>query len=631
MKYTRGIALFALFAIVAPSALAMDRVRVETHTNQAVAKFGVTGRGVVVALIDRGIDWLNQDFRNDDGTTRIAYIFDMGDDTGAHAPGNPYGFGTIYTRAQIDAALAGGPALPTRDALGHGTTTAAIAAGNGRGLPDRRYRGIAPDATIIAVKITGGAPAHDDQAAEPGFYLGDAKIVTAIDFVRAKARELGMPAVMLANVGSQQGPTDGTSALARGIDAAVGPGIPGLVFVTGPGDDGGTPNRCGGTVAAGATAAIQIQKGDGALRFDLWYSEQDRFDVSVDTPAGSRGPYPSPASASATVVRTEPEFVMRHLGADAEPFGATSPKRELLIDFSGPAGTYTVNLVGQTVVDGRFDGIINPATFSGSAAANKFLTFVAPGSIWDGASARNNICPGDYVIRNNWIDIDGASRSLTGEGVPGELWRGSSVGPTFDGRLGVDVVAPGNSLFTTYNTKSYYATFRFNLIQDGMGLYGRASAVSAAAPSVTGIIALMLEMDPSLDAAEVKAILQRTARRDRFTGSAPSPEWGYGKVDAFGALAALESGTPPTILKLKVNLTKSSVAATGSGFVGAVEVFADGFAFASPSKVKGGTKVTQKGVLANGMTLSQYVSPGQTVTFYFRNAQGGTATASYTR
>ena len=72
---------------------------------------------------------------------------------------------------------------------------------------------------------------------------------------------------------------------------------------------------------------------------------------------------------------------------------------------------------------------------------------------------------------------------------------------------------------TTYNPASWWATFRWNLIHDGGGFYGAASAVSAANPIVTGIIALMLDADPTLDAIEVRDILQATARADAFTGA----------------------------------------------------------------------------------------------------------------
>jgi subtilisin family serine protease len=173
------------------------------------------------------------------------------------------------------------------------------------------------------------------------------------------------------------------------------------------------------------------------------------------------------------------------------------------------------------------------------------MAFAVPGyTIWDLASATNNICPNDYVHRTNWVDIDGFPESNAGQGEIGQLWEGTGTGPTYDGRTGIDVSAPGDSVFTTYNTNSYWETFRFNLIQDGLGLYGRASATSAANPLVTGIIALMLQANPRLDAAMVKKILQQSARADSFTGPVPNPQWGYGKVDASNAVYLVRSTLP---------------------------------------------------------------------------------------
>jgi minor extracellular serine protease Vpr len=524
--------------LVSP-AFCMDKVRVSTGVDTAVSQFGVTGRGVIVALLDRGIDWKNLDFRNDDGTTRIAYIFDLTDDSGASAPGNTYGRGTIYTRAQINAALTGGPTLATRDAGGHGTNTAAIAAGSGRNSPGTKYRGVATEATIIVVKVTSdGVPAHDTEQAEAPFN-NPAVFPIAIDFVRDKAHELGFPAVMLLNLGSQGGPTNGLSDFARKIDATVGPGIPGLVFVTGSGDDGGMPNRAGGTVPQSGTVAIQIQKGNATtpLYMDLWYPDTDRFAVTIQGPAGTVGPYTPPATNSNLDTHQTTDFLYQHYGSGVTPFGAQTGKREINVRLDGPAATYTVTLTGSTVVSGHFDATLNPSDIVAANSTNKFLTNVAPGSIKNSASAFNNICPNAYINKTSWTDIDGVPRQLTGEGNPGEIWKGSSIGPTFDGRLGVDVSAPGSDLVTTYGPKSYRATFRSNLINDGGGLYGIQGAVSAASPSVTGIIALMLQANPTLDAAQVKQILQQTAKADSFTGAVPNTTWGYGKVDAVGAVS----------------------------------------------------------------------------------------------
>ena len=487
---------------------------------------------MIVAILDRGIDWQSKDFRNDDGTTRIAYIFDLSDDSGAADRRNAYGRGTIYTGRQIDRALAAGTNLATRDAFGHGTTTTGIAAGNGRNSADRKYRGIAPNATIIAVKVVAGEGGN-----EPHFYDA-AALPLAIDFVVDKARELSMPVVMLLNLGSIGGPTDGTSALSRKIDDTVGPDHPGIVFVTGTGDDGipsKTRNRATGDVPSRGQRDLRLTLDKGTGDLEVWYDRRQGFAVSIDTPMGRLGPFPpSRFDSSGTGVQ-----VWHYRGGD-DFYGSQNGKRLLFIRFDGAAGAgdYSVRLdhvAGSTRSGIHFDASLNtPFGESG-----RFLNFATPGSIWDGATASpqrgaQQLCNSHPLDRHRW------QRPLVGdEGEVGELWTGSSVGPTVDGRIGVDVSAPGDRVVAPYAPRSYWASFRWNLIADGGGLYGMAGAVSAAAPVVTGIIALMLEVDPTLDAGTVKRILQETARADRFTGRTPNPLWGHGKVDAYEALMAV--------------------------------------------------------------------------------------------
>lgn len=553
-----GFPLALCLAVVVPPARAMDQARVETRVDDAVAKFGVTGQGVIVAILDRGIDWRNNDFRNADGSTRIAAIFDLTDDSGSNSPANPYSVGTIYTRQQINGALTAGTNLVTRDALGHGTTTTGIACGNGSNL--WKYRGVAYNATILVVKIVAeNVPAHGSQPAETAFY-DPSRIPVAINFVRDQATALGMPAVMLLNLGSSGGPTDGTSSLCQAVDAAVGPGIPGLVFVTGSSDDGGTPNHAGGTVTQGGIVALGIHMGNPApLVFDLEYANNDQFDVTIQTPDGLYGPYASPALIFGYDSESASDFQYYHYSGDYNSYGAASQKREIYVSLNGPIGDYTITLSGANVSNGHFDASLNPARFwDTSGNSNYFTTYVVPGyTVWDLASASNNICPNDYVHRTNWVDIDGIPRSNMGQGSIGQSWEGTGIGPTYDGRLGVDVSAPGDSVFTTYNTNSYWATFRFNEIQDGNGLYGRASATSAASPIVTGIIALMLQMNPNLDASMVKQILQQSARADSFTGTVPNVQWGYGKVDAYAALTQVQATLP--LLSLAVSNLQAQV------------------------------------------------------------------------
>lgn len=541
---TRTVTLAAAAAglLLAAACRADPLVEAETRAAAARASHGVTGRGVAVAILDRGIDWTHADFRNADGSTRIAWIFDLTDGSGAGAPGNTYGAGTIYSAAQINAALTGGPVLATRDAVGHGTATAGNCCGNGR-ASNGRYVGIAPEATLIVVKFTSdGAAAHDGQPAEPAFYRPEL-FGKAIDFALDKARELGMPLVMLANFGSQGDRADGSDAFATRIDATVGPGKPGLAFVTGTGDDGGRNNHASATLGAGQTLQLPLRKGiAGTTLVQLWYPAGDRFDVSVRTPGGSYGPYAAPANNTGDT-RTTADFTYGHNGSTF--YG--DRWRLIYLQLTGPLGDYRLDLtarsLGTSASAGSFEATISPG-FHFSNDANRFLAFTQPGkTIWPGASARWNIAPNSYVFRTSWTDLDGVTRSVTDEGAPGELWQGSSIGPTWDGRTGVDLSAPGDRTITTYSPTSFWATARGNLVADGGGRYGIASAVSAAAPLVAGTVALMLQRNPQADAAALKSALQRSARADAFTGTVPNPRFGWGKLDTQAALAAI--GLPP--------------------------------------------------------------------------------------
>jgi len=509
----------------APLLPAMDKARVETKVDEAVRKFGVFGRDVLIAILDRGLDWKNNDFRNPDGTTRLEGILDLSDPSGANAPGNSYG-GTLYTKAQINAALAGGTALTYRDAVGHGTTTTGIAAGNGRNSRDWKYRGEAPKARILSVKIVGGAAAHDDQPAEAAFG-GTPALRTGIDYAVARAVELGLPLVILPNVGNIQGPMDGSSITSKKVDATVGPGKPGIVYVQGSSDDGGEDNHALATVAPGQTVTLNIRKDDNLLlRFEAYYPQADRYDVTVTTPTGSFGPYISPGTNNQSEIRRETPFTYSQFGSAVTLFGPIT-RRMVQVDFNGGPGNYAVTFRATTGGGTPFHAHLNTA-----AGHGEFLDHVVPGAtVNDTSTAFNAIVPNAYVLREKWPNLFGVVNAIRKDHV-GDMWDASGVGPLVDGRLGIDFSAPGSTVLTSAASNAVWGT----KVQDGNGFYTSQGAVSGANPQVTGIVALMLELNPTLDAAQVKQIFQQTARKDDYTGEVPNPTWGYGKLDALAAI-----------------------------------------------------------------------------------------------
>jgi subtilisin family serine protease len=135
MKFFRMLVCVAVIVSLAQLAASDTGVNKDTQNDKASAKYGLTGKGVIVAILDRGIDYAHADFRNADGTTRIKMMWDMSNvnpTLGICDPGQPAPI--VYTEAQINQALQMGTLLGERDAVGHGTVTAGLAAGNGRAV-----------------------------------------------------------------------------------------------------------------------------------------------------------------------------------------------------------------------------------------------------------------------------------------------------------------------------------------------------------------------------------------------------------------------------------------------------------------------------------------------------------------
>ena len=169
------------------------------------------GKGILTAVIDSGIDYSHPDFRNTDGSTRIRALWDQS------IAGNPpegYFLGTEYTQDQINAALQEPTKIrqeqvvPSRDVSGHGTSVAAIAAGNGRGSVGGIYAGVAPESELLIVKL--GNPRREG-------FPRTTELMQGVDYVLRKALEYRMPVAINISFGNTYGSHDGTSLLATEI------------------------------------------------------------------------------------------------------------------------------------------------------------------------------------------------------------------------------------------------------------------------------------------------------------------------------------------------------------------------------------------------------------------------------
>lgn len=151
----------------------------------------ISGQGVLVAIIDSGIDYENQVFRNADGTTRILSLWDQ---TISGNPPKGYVIGTEYTEEEINAALQANTRqerlaiVPSQDVSGHGTSVAGIAAGN-----SPNYQGVAYQSQLLIVKL--GIPREDG-------FPRTTELIQALDYVVRRATEYRMPVAINLSFGN---------------------------------------------------------------------------------------------------------------------------------------------------------------------------------------------------------------------------------------------------------------------------------------------------------------------------------------------------------------------------------------------------------------------------------------------
>ena len=216
------------------------------------ARYDLYGDGVLVALLDSGVDYAHPDFRNEDGTTRILALWDQ------TIPGRPpegYRIGTEYTQQEINEALAADTEsaryalVPSRDVSGHGTRVLGIAAGNGR-ASGGRYRGIASRSPILAVKL--GMPR------EEGFPR-TTELMQGLDYCIRKALELRLPVAVNISIGNTYGAHDGTSLLETYIADIAN--VWKSVICIGTGNEGYAAGHAAGILQERTTETVELAGG----------------------------------------------------------------------------------------------------------------------------------------------------------------------------------------------------------------------------------------------------------------------------------------------------------------------------------------------------------------------------------
>lgn len=498
----------------------------------------IGGKGVLVGLLDTGIDYRNPDFHKSDGSSRIKYIWDM------KHPGTPpagFSFGTECDENSIARAQ-----CPERDVEGHGTHVAGIAAGNGRSSTPP-FIGVAPNADLIAVSSE----------------LDTDTILAGWKYMVDKAHELKEPIVINSSFGSEIGPHDGTEPESRAIDDLSGPGV---VFVSSAGNEANQGMHTSGTVTQGASASITVTAhgGPADLMFAVFYPSSDKMSAELTNTA--TGETFGPVEYDHTLNAQQSTDGITRVSIDATPWDATH--HSVLVEVSRPknadpvTGTWRLTLTGTQVAgSARYDAWLPQGTDGLQVFSNpdESDTVAAP------ADAREGIAVGNYITRLSWTDVTGATHALCdvspcpfGPAQLGDLAYYSSMGPTADGREKPDLSAPGTLIVSSLSADAPVCgsedSYESCLLGTGIYADGKhyvASGTSMSAPHVTGTVALMLQIDPSLQPDQIDTILRRTARHDTFTGSgAWTPGFGAGKLNALAAVQEVLVSAPATATPL---------------------------------------------------------------------------------
>lgn len=460
---------------------------------------GLFGEGVLVAVIDSGVDYFHPDFRNDDGTTRILAMWDQTGvwteaeknvrDTGEESEnilgrGNaesrinenvlnrekrvgriPAGFvnGVEYTKEEIDRALAavsrsaGLAIVPEQDPSGHGTEVLGIAAGNGRSSGGR-YRGVAPRSDLLVVKL--GVPRGQG-------FPRTTELMQAIEYVYRKAAEYNMPMSVNISFGNVYGSHRGNSLPETYLDMMAGRGR--TVIAVGTGNEGNAgghasgrlPITEGGSTLSGAgqkEAELLISDFETSLSLQIWKNYADEFRISIIHPDGSiAGPFGQEIGASR--YRLGNTELLVYYG-EPSPYQA---EQEVYIDFIPQrtyidSGIWRILLTPEKIVTGEYEMWLSDARARNTGT--QFLEPDADATMTIPATASQIIAVGAYDARRN------AYASFSGRGWPNDIFQ-----------IHPDLVAPGVEITTTA----------------AGGGYVSVTGTSFATPFVTGSAALMME------------------------------------------------------------------------------------------------------------------------------------------
>lgn len=477
-----------------------------------VPALNLFGDGVIIAIVDTGIDYRNPVFMNDEGSSRILTIWDQTIETG-NSPMNTE-FGTEYTNEEINLALQSEDPLsivPSMDVNGHGTMMAAIAAGKSQ--PQENFYGVAPNADFIIVKL------REAKQAIRNFFLIPDNVVCyqenhlmwGIQYCYYKARELRRPVIICIGSGTSFDSHDNRSPLCTMSDVIAN--TPNVVMVYPVGNEGNRGRHYFGVIdptTRSNTVEFNVGENETGFTMAFWGNSPGLFSIDIRSPSGEYIPRIPPSITVNRVVTFifEPTTIY----VNYQTIESQSGDQLILLRFSNvSSGIWTINVYEQSQLATSFHIWMPMGDF-----ISLDTYFIQPSINTTVLSPATSIVPISltaYNAANNNLYVN-AGRGYT---------RSNVVKP--------ELAAPG----VNYIAPSLDGSFQM------------FTGTSVATAHGVGIAALVMEWSavkmnrPGIDTVEVKNFLILGAKR-RENLTYPNRDWGYGIIDLLHSFNILRSG-----------------------------------------------------------------------------------------
>lgn len=471
------------------------------------------GENVMVGIIDTGIDYTNDVFRDIVGNTRIISIWDQSIQEGE--PPEGFEYGSEYKRDLINQALQledPYQLVPTKDTVGHGTFTASVAAGSVNLEED--FIGAAPESTIAVVKLK-----EAKQYLKDFYYIKDDvpayqenDIMFAVRYLVELAKKEEMPLALCIALGSNLGSHTGISPLGNILNQYSD--VPGLAIVTGVGNEANERHHFLGNASKvtnkqSKQTEVEVRVGSDVKGFvmEMWTEFPNIYRITVVSPSGEKVP-PTPIRKGSdgeyyflfekTKVYIDYRLLMERSNSELIFFQFTNPT----------AGIWKIIVEEVQSVDGIFHMWITDEKFLTGEVY--FLESEPDETINEPSNAMFPITVAYYDGAQNTLDIN-SGRGYT---------RTSKIKPDF--------TAPG------VNVKGVLPRNR----------YTQRSGSSIATAITVGACALLLEWNvyqlgqKNVSSIQIKNLLILGARQMEGV-SYPNPRWGYGMLDIYNTFQAI--------------------------------------------------------------------------------------------